>query len=107
MRTHSSNRRPRIRYFANSPNASSSIVAPLLSEVPGTRTEGFLGLHEVLHIALQLELVVARLRRRGRRRRLVRRDLDVAVILEAGACRDQPAHRDVLLQTAQVIDLAG
>jgi hypothetical protein len=31
----------------------------------------------------------------------------VAVILEARACRNEPAHRDVLLQAAQVIDLAG
>src|SRR6185503_21154110 len=61
-------------------------------------------LHEVLHLPLELEL----LRRRRRRWwRLVRRDPHVPVILEPGAGRDQAAHRDVLLQAAQVIDLTG
>jgi hypothetical protein len=42
------------------------------AKIGGARRERVLRLHEVLHVALQLELVVARLRRR-RRRRLVRR----------------------------------
>src|SRR5262249_24420165 len=62
-----------------------------------------LRLHEVLHLALQLEL----LRRRRRwRRRLVRRDPHVPVIPEARPRRNQPAHRHVLFQAAEVIHLA-
>src|SRR5688572_11836877 len=50
--------------------------------------ERLLRLHEVLHLALELEL----LRRRRRRRWwFVRRDPHVPVVLEAGARRDQPA----------------
>src|SRR5216683_2354607 len=73
----------------------------LLAQIAGSRTEGFLRLHEVLHVPLQLELVVARLRRR-RRRRLVRRDPHVPVVLEPRPRRDQPAHRHVFLQASQV-----
>src|SRR5437867_1305993 len=79
----------------------------LLPQVSRPRRQSILRLHETLHVALQLELVVARLRRRRRRRRLVRRNPHVPVVLEPGAGRNQPAHRDVLLQAAQVIDLAG
>ena len=43
----------------------------LLAEVPRPRTERFFRLDDVLHVVLELELVVARLRQR-RRRRLVR-----------------------------------
>ena len=42
-----------------------------------------------------------------RRRRLVRRDPHVPIPLEARARRNQPAHRHVLLQPAQVVDLPG
>ena len=77
----------------------------LLTEVSGARTEGFLRLHEVFHVSLQLELVVARLRRRGRRRRLVWRNLHAPVILEPRSRWNQPAHRHVFLQATQVIDL--
>ena len=55
-------------------------------------------------LALELHLVVRRLDRR--RRRFVDRNLHVAVVLEARARRDEAAHRDVLLQAAQVIHLA-
>ena len=59
-----------------------SVFQGLLTEVPGEGTEGFLRLQEVFHVPLQLELVVARLRQRGRRRRLVWRNLHASVILE-------------------------
>src|SRR5581483_4727804 len=67
----------------------SRLPTALLAEVAGARPERFLGLDEVLHVALQLELLVARLHRRRRRRRLVRRNRDVPVELEAGARRNQ------------------
>ena len=75
------NRRPNlaINYpITQSPN--------LFAEVAGARADRFFRLHGVLHVTLQLELVVARLRRQ--RRRLVRRDLHVPVVLEPGASRN-------------------
>src|SRR5687767_7357509 len=71
----------------------------LLDLVPRERP---FGLDEILHLALAFQLLR---RRRWRRWRLVRRDPHVPVMLEPGAGRDQPAHRDVLLQPAQVVDL--
>src|SRR4029453_13493915 len=70
-------------------------IAALFDLVPRER---LFRLHEVLHLALQLELL------RRRRRRwwwFVRRDPHVPVVLEPGPGRDQPAHRDVLLHAAQ------
>src|SRR6476661_2125267 len=59
---------------------------------------------EVVHLPLSFEL----LRRRRRWRwRLVRRNGQRLVELEARARRNQAAHRDVFLQAAQVVDLAG
>src|SRR6266852_6776647 len=95
--------------FIDSPNSRSAVFRRGESSFDGlsARAQRFLGLHEVLHVPLQLELIVARLRQRRRRRRLVRRDPHLAVVLEPGSRRNQPAHRHVLLQAAQVIDLAG
>src|SRR5262249_22776714 len=73
---------------------------PLLYFVARKR---LLPLPDVLHLALQLELLG---RRRRWRRRLVRRDPHVPVILEARPRRNQPAHRHVLFQAAEVIHLA-
>src|SRR5262249_28473670 len=74
----------------------------LFAEIPRPRRERFFRLDEVLHIPLEIELLIARLRRRRRWRRLVRRDPDVSVVLESGPGRNQPAHRHVLLQAAQM-----
>src|SRR5262245_61930263 len=87
--------------------ASARARSVLLPEVSRAWPQRFFGLDEVLHVALEIHLLVGRLRQRRRRRRFVRRNPDVAVVLEPGAGRDEPAHRDVLLQAAQVIDLAG
>src|ERR1051326_2069655 len=93
--------------------AISSTAAPI-TQLPDSlldrfspRPERFFRLDEVLQIALQLELVVARLRRSRRRRRLVGRNLHVPVVLESGTGRNQPPPPHVLLQAAQMIDLAG
>src|ERR1700730_11784042 len=95
--------------YLDPPSVRSTVFRRGASSVDGlsARAQGFLGLHEVLHVPLQLELIVTRLRQRRRRRRLVRRDAHLAVVLEPGSGRNQPAHRHVLLQAAQVIDLAG
>src|SRR6185503_11931152 len=58
---------------------------------------------QIVHLPLSLELFG---RRRRRRRRLFVRDRQVLVPLEARARRDQPAHRHVLLEAAQMVDLA-
>src|SRR5215467_11700417 len=79
----------------------------LLAQVSRPGRERFVRLDEVLHVALQFQLVVRRLDRRWRRWRFVRRDAYLPVVLEPGAGRNQAAHRDVLLEAAQVIDLAG
>src|ERR1700694_2966855 len=50
-------------------------TASLFPDIPCPWRQGFFGLDKVLHVALQFELVVARLRRRRRRRRLVGRNL--------------------------------
>src|SRR5215472_13890878 len=79
----------------------------LLAQVSRPRCERFVRLDEVLHVALQFQLVVRRLDRWWRRWWFVRRDAYLPVVLEPGACRNQAAHCDVLLEAAQVIDLAG
>src|SRR5215510_6377552 len=79
----------------------------LLAQISRARRQCLVRFDEVLHVALQFELVVRRLDRRRRRRWFVRRDAYLPVILEPGARRDQAAHRDVLLQAAQMVDLAG
>jgi len=58
-------------------------------------------------LAIQIEILFRRLRRCRRRWRLVRRNPHVPVPLEARAGGNQPPHRHVLLQPAQVIDLPG
>ena len=63
----------------------------LLDRLP-PRPQRLLRLHEVLHVALQLELVVARLRRRRRRRWLVGRNRHVPVVLEPGPRRNLEAR---------------
>src|SRR5471032_109171 len=82
-------------------------ASDLLDRVAAPRAQRFFRLDEVLHVALEIELLVGRLRLRRWRRRLVRRDPHVPVILEPGPGRNHPAHRHVLLQAAQVIDLPG
>src|SRR5829696_4919714 len=62
----------------------------LLDFVPRKR---LFRLDEVLHLPLQLQFLGSR---RRWRRRLVRRDPHVTVVLEPGAGRNQAAHRDVL-----------
>src|SRR5512139_895393 len=94
------------RWRQPSPRRFCSLVARallrLLVEV-AAGTEGFLGLDEVLHLALELELLLSR---RRWWRRLIRRDPNLPVVLEAGAGRDEPAHRHVLLQPAQEVHAA-
>src|SRR5689334_13439186 len=67
----------------------------------------FVGVERVLDLAIEIEIVLGRLRRHRRRWWLVRRDAHLAIPLEAGAGGNQASHRHVLLQPAQVIDLAG
>src|SRR5688572_2110665 len=67
---------------------------------------GLFGLDEVFHLAIQLHIFITRLLHRRRRWRLVRRDLHVAIPPEARAGGNQASHRHVLLQAAQVVDLA-
>src|SRR5690606_27163223 len=57
----------------------------------------------VVELPLSIELL-GRRRRRGRRR--IGWDAQLPVVLEPGTGRNQPSHRDVLLQAAQVVDLA-
>ena len=64
----------------------------LLEVVGPRRDRHVVGLHEVLHVALQLELVVARLRQRRRRRWLVGRNRHVPVVLEPGPRRNLEAR---------------
>jgi len=61
---------------------------PLLPRLDAVGTHGAFRLDEVLHLALELEVVVARLRDRRRRRRLVGRDRHVPVEVEARPGRD-------------------
>src|SRR5688572_6247934 len=69
--------------------------------------ERFFRLGEILHLAIELQILVARLLHRWRRWRFVRRNLHVPIPPEPRPGRNQPAHRHVLLETTQVIDLAG
>src|SRR4051812_19065949 len=80
-----------------------------LLDVAARRAAGhrLVGIERVFDLPIEVQILLARRRRHRRRWRLVRRDPHVPVILEAGAGRDQPAHRHVLLQPAQVVDLPG